>query len=539
MNTIVARRFTRSFLLIAALSFSGVSLEAAVPEEANGGCKTIVEHLYRGILRRAPTPAEYAKHGKACADQLGNEHFTFFKDLATELGAPNATVPPSVYELAEWHYCRERVRDAYRDYLGRDLDVSGVGWVGHCRKYGMDGVRKGIKASFEYIGRQKALSAAATDPARVQCQLQVRNLIREVHKRDAHQAEVDGWTQSCLGGMSESDMRTTFLNSGEYGHSRAVELQKAGKLPKMIPATIDQTVPEWATTSLTKISTVTYAAPAKPPVATLQQAKVIEAAFGEKPVYAPPSAALVATPVWGASMQPAANTHVPAHSTNATATSAPAATNTTAPATITNSGLVATPSWTTSAQTAAQPSATVVPTTTAPAPVESSTSLLQTIKEFIFPKPESSACEVMVRSLYQEVLGREVDSSGLQSWTQHCKSGMTETEMRRQLMSSQEYIQKQLATTGTTSATTNTTTTTSVVSSPVTNPTVQTPVVTAPVESCEGMVRRLYREILGREVDPSGLYSWTRHCSLGMTEAEMRRHLMASPEYIQKLNSGY
>src|SRR5688572_27712219 len=105
MKTLAARWMGTSLLIGVGILGASIPSSALVIDERKSGCKTMVEFLYQGVLRRSPTAPELDKQTNACNAQLGTPNFTFYKDLAKELGAPNAAVPPSVYDLASWHYC--------------------------------------------------------------------------------------------------------------------------------------------------------------------------------------------------------------------------------------------------------------------------------------------------------------------------------------------------------------------------------------------------------------------------------------------------
>lgn len=55
----------------------------------------------------------------------------------------------------------------------------------------------------------------------------------------------------------------------------------------------------------------------------------------------------------------------------------------------------------------------------------------------------------------------------------------------------------------------------------------------------ENTVKQIYREILQREVDPSGLQTWTNELKNGRTVPDVRRAIAESPETRAKLNELY
>jgi hypothetical protein len=97
-----------------------------------------------------------------------------------------------------------------------------------------------------------------------------------------------------------------------------------------------------------------------------------------------------------------------------------------------------------------------------------------------------------IRAAYLFVLGREPDYTGLQTYRRRLlDDGWSEDEMHRQLRRSDEFRQRDV----------------------------------------DGIVRRVYREELGREPDPSGAAIYTRALrDRGWTEGQLRAELHASAE---------
>lgn len=102
--------------------------------------------------------------------------------------------------------------------------------------------------------------------------------------------------------------------------------------------------------------------------------------------------------------------------------------------------------------------------------------------------------ERAVRSAYRDILGRDPDDSGLRNYRDRLMDeGWTEDRLRDELRRSSEFKQRDV----------------------------------------EGLVRKIFREVLGREPDPSGLATYTRRVRDGMSEAELRADLKRSQEYSE------
>lgn len=105
----------------------------------------------------------------------------------------------------------------------------------------------------------------------------------------------------------------------------------------------------------------------------------------------------------------------------------------------------------------------------------------------------------VIRSAYQDILGREPDSEGLRSYRRRMTDeGWTERQLREALRESREHKEN-------------------------------------PTAAADRIIQRAYRDVLGRDADPSGLYSYrTQVISHGWDEHDVRQALMNSPEYRQK-----
>jgi hypothetical protein len=102
----------------------------------------------------------------------------------------------------------------------------------------------------------------------------------------------------------------------------------------------------------------------------------------------------------------------------------------------------------------------------------------------------------MIRRAYREVLGRDPDSVGLQEYrVRVMKDGWTEDSLRKDIARSKEFK----ATGG---------------------------------EDPQAIIRRAYREVLGRDPDPSGLKTFSDLIrSKGWNEERVKKELRNSEEY--------
>lgn len=109
----------------------------------------------------------------------------------------------------------------------------------------------------------------------------------------------------------------------------------------------------------------------------------------------------------------------------------------------------------------------------------------------VFIRWERRDAERAVRSAYRDILGREPDDRGLREYHERLmERGWTEDQLRDNLRQSAEFRSRDL----------------------------------------DALIRKGYREILGREPDPSGLASYTRALQNGMSDAEFRADLRRSGE---------
>jgi len=99
--------------------------------------------------------------------------------------------------------------------------------------------------------------------------------------------------------------------------------------------------------------------------------------------------------------------------------------------------------------------------------------------------------ERAVRSAYRDLLGREPDERGLREYRDRLmERGWTEDQLRDNLRRSPEFRNRDL----------------------------------------DAIIRKVYREVLERNPDPSGSASYRRALQNGMSEAELRAELLRSPE---------
>ncbi len=112
----------------------------------------------------------------------------------------------------------------------------------------------------------------------------------------------------------------------------------------------------------------------------------------------------------------------------------------------------------------------------------------------VFLRWERRDAERAVRSAYRDILGRDPDRDGLRNYVDRLiAAGWTEDRLRDELRRSPEFRSRDV----------------------------------------EAIVRRIYREVLGRDPDPSGVATYTRRLQGGMTEAELRADLRRSGERAQ------
>ena len=112
-----------------------------------------------------------------------------------------------------------------------------------------------------------------------------------------------------------------------------------------------------------------------------------------------------------------------------------------------------------------------------------------------FYRWERREAERVVRAAYRDILGRDPDERGLRDYRDRLiERGWTENQLREALRQSPEFRNRDL----------------------------------------DAIIRKGYRDILGRDPDPSGRESFTRALRNGMTEGEFRAALRGSAEFAEK-----
>ncbi len=113
----------------------------------------------------------------------------------------------------------------------------------------------------------------------------------------------------------------------------------------------------------------------------------------------------------------------------------------------------------------------------------------------VFVRWDRREAERLVRACYRDILGRDADANGLRHYLSRLvDAGWSEQQLRDDLRQSDEFKHRDL----------------------------------------DAIIRRSYRDVLGRGPDPAGMASYQRSLSRGMTEAEMREDLRRSKEGADK-----
>lgn len=108
------------------------------------------------------------------------------------------------------------------------------------------------------------------------------------------------------------------------------------------------------------------------------------------------------------------------------------------------------------------------------------------------PVVEKAVAEAFVNTLYQSVLGRSADATGLKDWTEKVMAGTKGLEVTSTLLASAEFQNKKL--------------------------------------SNEEYVKVLYRALFGREADTAGLETWTGSLELGKARTQLLKELSGVAE---------
>jgi hypothetical protein len=113
----------------------------------------------------------------------------------------------------------------------------------------------------------------------------------------------------------------------------------------------------------------------------------------------------------------------------------------------------------------------------------------------VFTAWERRDAERAVRAAYRDYLGRDADAQGLRFYVGRLlDAGWSEEQLREVFRRSDEFRHRDL----------------------------------------DAIIRHAYRDVLGRDPDPSGLAAFQRGLGRGMTEPEMRAELARSPEARQR-----
>jgi hypothetical protein len=112
-----------------------------------------------------------------------------------------------------------------------------------------------------------------------------------------------------------------------------------------------------------------------------------------------------------------------------------------------------------------------------------------------FVRWDRREAERVVRAAYRDILGRDADGPGLRLYLSRLiEGGWSEDQLRDSLRHSDEFRHRDL----------------------------------------DAIIRRVFRDVLGREPDASGLATYQRSLGRGMTEAEMRGDLARSREGAER-----
>ncbi len=139
-----------------------------------------------------------------------------------------------------------------------------------------------------------------------------------------------------------------------------------------------------------------------------------------------------------------------------------------------------------------------------------------------------------INQLYREVLNRNVDENGLNTYTKALQKGKSLTWVRKKLVNStearenaikqiyQEILEREADPTGLK-------TYIKALRRGWSLERVRRTIINSP-EAKENAIKGIYKEILGREADPSGLKTYTRALQRGWSIQQVRREIIDSPE---------
>jgi hypothetical protein len=145
--------------------------------------------------------------------------------------------------------------------------------------------------------------------------------------------------------------------------------------------------------------------------------------------------------------------------------------------------------------------------------------------------------------IYREILGRDVDPSGMDTWTRELESGRSVLQVRRAIAESPEAQNKlndlYRRMLGRDIDPSGRATWTNALTNGWSIQKVANEGIAPSSEYRRQDVIRIYREILERDVDPSGMDTWTRELESGRSVLQVRRAIAESSEAQNKLNELY
>ena len=156
----------------------------------------------------------------------------------------------------------------------------------------------------------------------------------------------------------------------------------------------------------------------------------------------------------------------------------------------------------------------------------------------------SVSTQQTIIKIYREILERDVDPSGMTTWTNALASGQSVEQVRRAIAESPEaqnklndlyrrMLGRDIDSSG------RVTWTNALASGWTLQRVASEGIAPGPEYQRKQAVIQIYREVLERNVDPSGMDTWTRELNSGKTILQVRRAIAESPEAQNKLNDLY